>query len=48
MIRESFRLNQHELPAVDVFVTARNAARNARNAELFASLDRLWKQVRTP
>lgn len=46
VIRESFRLNQHELPAMDVFVSARNAARDTPNAELFASLEKLWRRVR--
>lgn len=45
MIRESFRLNQHELPAADIFVTARNAARDVPNAELLASLDKLWRRL---
>jgi ribonuclease P protein component len=48
IIRESFRLRQHELPAVDVVVIARARARDARNEELFASLTRLWGQIRTP
>jgi len=48
IIRESFRLQQHELPAVDVVVIARARAKAARNAELFASLTRLWGQIRTP
>jgi len=46
VIRESFRLNQHELPAMDVFVSARNAARDTANAELFVSLEKLWRRVR--
>ena len=45
VIRESFRLNQGGLPPVDVFVTARHAARDTPNAELFASLERLWRRV---
>lgn len=45
-IRESFRLHQHELPAADIFVSARAASRDARNAEIFASLQALWRQVR--
>ncbi len=45
VIRESFRLHQHELPAMDVFVTARAAARDAPNAGLSASLERLWQRV---
>jgi ribonuclease P protein component len=45
-IRESFRLHQHELPAVDIFVTARAAARGATNDVIFASLQRFWSQIR--
>ena len=48
IIRESFRMQQHDLPAVDVVVSARARTRDAPNAELFASLTRLWGQVRTP
>jgi len=45
IIRESFRLRQHALPAVDLVVSARARARGARNDELRASLDALWEQV---
>lgn len=45
LIRESFRMHRHELPAFDVFVTARAAARAAPNAEIFSSLERLWQQI---
>ena len=45
LIRESFRMHRHELPAVDVFVTARAPARAAPNAEIFASLQSLWRQI---
>ncbi len=44
-IRESFRLHQHELPAVDLVVSARGRAREAAGADLRASLDELWKKV---
>jgi ribonuclease P protein component len=46
LIRESFRLRQHELPAVDLVVSARASARAARNVELRASLDGLWDTVK--
>jgi ribonuclease P protein component len=46
IIRESFRLRQHQLPAVDAVVSARTAARAARNAELRASLNGLWDTVK--
>jgi ribonuclease P protein component len=45
-IRESFRLHQHELPAADIFVSARAGSRAASNADMFASLARLWGQIR--
>jgi ribonuclease P protein component len=44
-IRESFRLHQHDLPAVDIVVSARGRARDATGAELRASLLALWKKV---
>ncbi|MGA2776027.1 MAG: ribonuclease P protein component [Steroidobacteraceae bacterium] len=43
--RESFRLNQHSLPAVDVTVAARDAARHATARDLRASLDQHWKSI---
>ena len=46
-IRESFRLHRQELPAVDLFVTAKEGARKASNAEIRASLGRLWQDIRS-
>ena len=43
--RESFRLNQHALPPVDVTVAARDAARLAQPKDLRASLDKHWKNI---
>ncbi len=45
LARESFRLVQHELPSVDVTVSARDAARAARPAELRSSLEKHWKSI---
>ena len=45
IIRESFRLHQHVLPAVDVAVSARAPARAASAESLRASLAVLWKKV---
>jgi ribonuclease P protein component len=45
LTRESFRLNQHSLPPVDVTVSAREAARQAPLSELRASLDKHWKSI---
>ena len=45
VIRESFRLHQHELPSVDLIVSARARAKEASSTELRASLAGLWKKV---
>ncbi len=45
IIRESFRLHQHEIPALDIVVSARARARGAPGAELHASLAALWRKV---
>jgi ribonuclease P protein component len=45
IIRESFRLHQHELPSVDLIVSARGRAKDAPPRELRTSLAELWKKV---
>ncbi len=45
IIRESFRLHQHELPAVDLVVSARPGTRGAAPQALRASLAALWRKV---
>ncbi len=45
LTRESFRLNQHGLPSVDVTVSARDAAKNALPKDLRASLEKHWKTI---
>ena len=45
LIRESFRLHQHELPHVDLIVSARGRAKEAAPTELRAGLADLWKKV---
>ncbi|GAC1451446.1 MAG: ribonuclease P protein component [Steroidobacteraceae bacterium] len=45
VIRESFRVHQHELPAVDLVVSARPRAKDAPAKALHASLHALWKEV---
>jgi len=45
LIRESFRLAQHALPAVDIVVAAKIPAREAPAATLRASLATLWQRV---
>jgi ribonuclease P protein component len=46
-VRESFRLAQHELPAVDIVVAAKIPAREALASTLRASLATLWQRVAT-
>lgn len=45
LTRESFRLNQHALPSVDITVAARDAARQASAASLRTSLEQLWISI---
>ena len=45
LIREHFRLHRQKLPAVDLFVTAREGAKTATNAEIRASLERLCREI---
>jgi ribonuclease P protein component len=46
VVRESFRLNQHELPNVDIVVNARSGAKSASNSELRRSLEHHWQSVK--
>jgi ribonuclease P protein component len=45
IIRESFRLHQLEIPAVDLVVSARPRVKGAPGKVLHASLEALWKEV---
>ena len=45
IIRESFRLHQEQIPAVDLVVSARPAAAAASGGTLRSSLAALWKRV---
>jgi ribonuclease P protein component len=47
LVRESFRLAQHELPPVDVVVAAKFPAAEAPATSLRDSLATLWKRVAT-
>jgi ribonuclease P protein component len=47
LVRESFRLAQHELPAVDIVVGAKIPSREAPATTLRASLATLWQRVAT-
>ena len=45
LVRESFRLVQHDLPAIDVVVSAKNPAAGAPASTLRASLATLWNRI---
>ena len=45
-VRESFRREAENLPAMDLVVGARNGARSAHNARLRESLAALWTEIR--
>lgn len=47
-IRDSFRLHQHTLPAVDLIVAARQGAVAATAEQLRSGLISLWAQVQQP
>ncbi len=42
LIRESFRLHLVELPAIDIVVMAKPVAKNAKNQQIFHSLQQHW------
>jgi ribonuclease P protein component len=48
LIRESFRLHQARVPALDIVIAVRPGARGADAAQLRASLERLWDRLRGP
>ncbi len=45
IIRESFRLHQHELPPVDLVILARKGLDNLDNPELHKMIKRCWSRL---
>ncbi len=45
VVRDSFRLHQHELPPVDIVIGARPGARGAAGPRMRESLAGLWKKI---
>lgn len=43
--RESFRLNQHNLPNIDIVVLARDGIGKVDNEKLNKQLNKLWKKI---
>ena len=46
LIRESFRLHQHALPAVDLVVMAKPATKSADNRQILQSLQQHWSRLK--
>ena len=47
LVRESFRLQQHKLPAVDIIVMVKALAAHQDNNKVFEELALLWKKLQT-
>lgn len=45
LVRESIRLQQHRLPAVDIIVLARRGAHELDNATLHRQLHGMWRRL---
>ena len=45
LIRESFRLNQHHLPDIDIVVVVKKGLDKETNEQIFALLEKLWKKL---
>lgn len=45
VIRESFRLSQHEIPGIDIVVVAKSGLDSMTNQQLNQQLSKLWKKL---
>ncbi|WP_299493988.1 ribonuclease P protein component [uncultured Shewanella sp.] len=45
VIRDNFRLHQHDLPPVDIVVLVRNGVLEMDNAELKKLVEKLWRKL---
>lgn len=45
IIRESFRLHQHQLPAIDLIVLARRGLGDRNNADIHKELAKTWQTL---
>jgi ribonuclease P protein component len=45
LVRESFRMHQHQLPPLDIVIGARSAAKSADPAQLRAAIESLWLRI---
>jgi ribonuclease P protein component len=45
IIRDSFRLNQHDIPHLDIVVLVRNGVMEMENAEINKLIEKLWRKL---
>lgn len=45
IIRESFRLNQHDLPAIDMVVMVKSGIDQLDNKEINQELTKIWRKI---
>jgi len=45
LVRESFRLKQHQLPAIDIVVIAKSGVGELSNSEILTLLEKLWRTL---
>ena len=45
IVREQFRLKQHQLPAIDIVVIAKAGIADLSNQEINKILDKLWRKL---
>jgi len=46
LVRESFRLNMHKMPDIDLVVMAKPVTKNADNQQILQSLQQHWNRLR--
>jgi len=44
-IRESFRLNQHDLPNIDMVVMVKSGTDKLENTEIRKQLEKIWRKI---
>lgn len=45
IVRESFRLNQHDLPAIDIVVMVKSGIDQLDNQEINKELAKIWRKI---
>ena len=45
LVRESFRLNQHELPTVDMVIMAKSGIEQLDNQAITQQIEKIWRKI---